>query len=107
MLYIRVRECGKDAVSDFGKREADLPSRNPLLKRTIKVVTVQVLNHTEYQLILKFVNIWQFSLQFPSQGVKSLWFLPCVDLRSGLAVALCEKGLVQALVRQLYGFSAE
>ena len=63
MLYIRVRECGKDAVSDFGKREADLPSRNPLLKRTIKVVTVQVLNHTEYKMISKFVNIWQFSLQ--------------------------------------------
>ena len=47
-----------------GKREADLPSSNPLLKRTIKVVAVQVLNHTtEYQMILNFVNIWQFSLQ--------------------------------------------
>ena len=56
------KEFGKEAGSDFGKREADLPSTDPVLKSTtIKVVAVQVLNHTtEYQMILKFVNIWQF-----------------------------------------------
>ena len=64
MLYIRVKEFGKEAGSDFEKKEADLPSRDPLLKRPIKVVTVQVLNHTEYQMILNFVNIWQFRCNY-------------------------------------------
>ena len=38
------------------KREADLPSTDPVLKSTtIKVVAVQGLNHTtEYQMILNF-----------------------------------------------------
>ena len=64
LLYIRVKEFGKEAGSDFEKK-ADLPSSNPLLKRPIKVVTVQVLNHTvEYQIVLKFVNIWQLRCNY-------------------------------------------
>ena len=64
ILYIRVREFGKEAGSDFEKKEADLPSRDPLLKRTIKVVAVQVLNHIEYQIVLKFLNIWQLRCNY-------------------------------------------
>ena len=59
-LY-RVR---KEAKSDFSKRETGSPCKSFIrLKRPINAVAVQVLNHTEYQMILKFVNIWQFSLQ--------------------------------------------
>ena len=55
------------------KREADLPGRDPLLMPPIKVVTVQVLNHTpECQMILNFVNIWQFSLQLAVVMIQDL-----------------------------------